>query len=167
MCVAKHAHAHELLKEQLHTPAFRRVYLAVCEGCPPSDRGRVDAPIGRAEDSLLRREVRPDGAPARTRYEVLSRGEGRSLVRLELETGRTHQIRLHMAHLGCPLTGDFLYGREDPHLIPRPALHSWLLSLRHPITGDVLERTAPLPPDLLRLLEISSLSPSLEGPERV
>ena len=82
MCVAKHAHAHELLKEQLHTPAFRRVYLAVCEGCPPSDRGRVDAPIGRAEDSLLRREVRPDGAPACTRYEVLSRGEGRSLVRL-------------------------------------------------------------------------------------
>lgn len=167
MCVAKHAHAHELLKEQLHTPAFRRVYLAVCEGCPPSDRGLVDAPIGRAEDSLLRREVRPDGAPARTRYEVLSRGEGRSLVRLELETGRTHQIRLHMAHLGCPLTGDFLYGREEPHLIPRPALHSWLLSLRHPITGAGLERTAPLPPDLLRLLEISSLTPSLEGPGRV
>lgn len=167
MCVAKHAHAHELLKEQLHTPAFRRAYLAVCEGCPPAERGVVDAPIGRAEDSLLRREVRPDGAPARTRYKVLSRGERRSLVRLELETGRTHQIRLHMAHLGCPLTGDFLYGREEPHLIPRPALHSWLLSLRHPITGDGLERTAPLPPDLLRLLEISSLSPSLEGPGRV
>ena len=167
MCVAKHAHAHELLKEQLHTPAFRRAYLAVCEGCPPAERGVVDAPIGRAEDSLLRREVRPDGAPARTRYKVLSRGERRSLVRLELETGRTHQIRLHMAHLGCPLTGAFLYGREDPRLIPRPALHSWLLSLRHPITGDGLERTAPLPPDLLRLLEISSLTPSLEGPGRV
>ena len=167
MCVAKHAHAHELLKEQLQHPAFRRVYLAVCEGCPPAERGVVDAPIGRAEDSLLRREVRPDGAPARTRYKVLSRGERRSLVRLELETGRTHQIRLHMAHLGCPLTGDFLYGREDPRLIPRPALHSWLLSLRHPITGDGLERTAPLPPDLLRLLEISSLTPSLEGPGRV
>ena len=167
MAVAKHPHAQEVLKGQLHTPTFRRVYLAVCDGGPQPPSGVVDAPLGPREGSLVEQMVRPDGKDARTRYETLSRSGGRSLVRLELDTGRTHQIRLHMAHLGCPLTGDFLYGREDPHLIPRPALHSCLLSLRHPITGDVLERTAPLPPDLLRLLEISSLSPSLEGPERV
>ena len=152
MCVAKHAHAHERLKEQLHTPAFRRVYLAVCDGCPPEEEGVVDAPIGRAEDSLLRREVRPDGAPARTRYQVCTAGV-RSLVRLELDTGRTHQIRVHMAHLGCPLTGDFLYGREDPALISRAALHSWSLSLIHPVTGVPMTWTAPLPSDLRRLLE--------------
>ena len=159
MCVAKHAHAHELLKEQLHTPDFRRVYLAICEGRPPEPEGVVDAPIGRAEGSILRREVRPDGAPARTHSQVLMEHQGRSLVRLALDTGRTHQIRVHMAHLGCPLTGDFLYGTEDPALIGRTALHSAALGLTHPVTGEALTWTAPLPPDMARLLEGIPLPP--------
>ena len=71
---------------------------------------------------------------------------------LELETGRTHQIRVHLAHLGHPLTGDFLYGTEDPALIPRPALHSHRISLIHPVTGEHLSWTAPLPADMARLI---------------
>ena len=153
LCIAKHAHAQEMLKSQLHTAAFSRVYLAVCEGRPSPDRGVVDAPIGRAEGSPIRREVRPGGAPARTRYEVLEEAGGRSLLRLSLETGRTHQIRVHMAHLGHPLTGDFLYGTENPDLIARPALHAGEISLVHPVTGRPHTWRAPLPVDMAALLQ--------------
>ncbi|NCE65590.1 RluA family pseudouridine synthase [Pseudoflavonifractor sp. 524-17] len=152
MCVAKHAHAQEILKGQLHTPAFARIYLAVCGGCPVPEAGVVDAPIGRSADSILRREVQPEGAPARTRYQVLKKGV-RSLVKLALDTGRTHQIRVHMAHLGCPLTGDFLYGQEDKSLISRPALHSAELALVHPVTQKFLRWTTPLPEDMAALLK--------------
>ncbi len=159
ICIAKHAHAQEVLKTQLHTPSFRRVYLAVCEGWPEPPAGVIDAPIGRAEDSAIRREIRPGGSPARTHYQVLAVSEGRSLVRLELETGRTHQIRVHLASLGHPLTGDFLYGTEDPSLIARPALHAAELSLTHPVTGVPLSRRSPLPPDILALLGQSESPP--------
>ena len=150
--VAKHAHAQEKLKNQLHTNGFRRVYLAVCDGVPPEPGGTVDAPIGPAEGSLVAREVRPDGRPARTHYRVLRAFGPRSLVELELETGRTHQIRVHMAHFGCPLTGDFLYGTENRALIARPALHSARLELAHPITGERLRFSAPLPADMAALI---------------
>ena len=152
MAVALHAHAHETIKRQLHTPAFRRIYLAVCEGELPAGLGVVDAPIGRAEGSALRRCVSPSGAPARTHYQVLHRTGGSSLVRLELETGRTHQIRVHMAHLGCPLTGDFLYGVEDKAVIGRTALHAAELTLCHPVTGERLALASPLPADMARLV---------------
>lgn len=153
MVVAKHAHAQEILKNNLHTPSFRRIYLAVCEGYLSSPSGVVDAPLGPVEGSLMERSVRPDGQPARTHYEVLEEKRGRSLLRLELETGRTHQIRVHMAHLGHPLTGDFLYGQEDKALIPRTALHSAELYVHHPITKELLHITAPLPGDILALLQ--------------
>ena len=152
IAVAKHAHAQEKLKNQLHTGDFRRVYLAVCDGVPPSLAGTVDAPIGPAEGSRMAREVRPDGKPARTRYRVLRTWGLRSLVELELETGRTHQIRVHMAHLGCPLTGDFLYGAENRALIARPALHSARLELTHPITGKRLSFAVPQPADMAALI---------------
>ena len=152
LAVAKHAHAQEVLKNQLHTAAFRREYLAVCRGAPSPAAGVVDAPLGPKPGSLVEQMVRPDGKDARTRYETLSRSGGRSLVRLELDTGRTHQIRVHMASLGCPLTGDFLYGYEDRSLISRPALHSAQLSLRQPVTGQELSFTLPLPEDMARLL---------------
>ena len=150
--IAKHAHSQEKLKKQLHTGDFRRVYLAVCDGAPAEPIGTVDAPIGQAEGSLTAREVRTDGKPARTRYKVLQAYGPRSLVELELETGRTHQIRVHMAHIGCPLTGDFLYGAEDRALIARPALHSARLELAHPITGERMSFTAPLPADMRALI---------------
>ena len=153
LVAAKHPHAQDVLRRQLHTGDFRRRYLAVCRGAPEPAAGAIDAPIGPAEGSLIRRAVRPDGLPARTRYETLAvRGE-RALLRLELDTGRTHQIRVHLAHIGHPLIGDFLYGEEDRALIPRPALHSWKLSLRHPITGQDLNFTAPMPADMAALLK--------------
>ena len=152
MVVAKHPHAQERLKRQLHTPDFRRGYLAVCDGAPKPAEGVIDVPIGRAPDSLVARRVDPAGQRALTRYRTLRTGQGRALVELELDTGRTHQIRVHMAHIGCPLTGDFLYGTEDHSLIARPALHSARLSLLHPVTGERMAWELPLPEDMARLV---------------
>lgn len=152
MAVAKHAHAHEKLQEQLQNGHLRRTYLAVCEGVPVPRRGCVDAPIARVPGSVLRRQVCPQGAQARTHYEVLGTGNGRALVRLSLETGRTHQIRVHLAHVGCPLAGDFLYGTELPQLPGRFALHSAAIRLCQPVTGERLAFSSPLPPALENLL---------------
>ena len=152
MAVAKHAHAHEGLQAQLQAGELRRTYLAVCEGVPVPRRGRVEAPIARALGSVLKREVNPPGAPARTHYEVLATGRGRALVRLALDTGRTHQIRVHLAHLGCPLVGDFLYGEETEELPDRFALHSAAIRLRHPVTGAGIALEAGLPAELAALL---------------
>ena len=152
LAAAKHPHAQEVLKNQLHTNAFRRTYLAVCEGVPQMPEGTIEAPLGPKPGSLMEQMVRPDGKFARTRYRVLGSYEGRALVELELDTGRTHQIRVHMAHLGHPLTGDFLYGQEDRALIGRPALHSHRLELCHPVTRERMTFTAPLPQDMEMLL---------------
>ena len=152
LVVAKHPFAQEKLKNALHTGDFRRRYLAVCDGVPLPDRGVIDAPLGPEEGSLVRRRIRPDGAAARTRYRVLRTFGPRALVELELDTGRTHQIRVHMAGIGCPLTGDFLYGTENPALIARPALHSARLELTHPVTGEQLVFSAPLPEDMAALI---------------
>ncbi len=151
LVAAKHPHAQEVLKKQLHTPDFRRVYLAVCEGVPEPLSGTIDAPLGPSPGSLMEQMVRPDGKPARTRYKVLCKWGGRALLSLELETGRTHQIRVHLAHIGHPLAGDFLYGVEDPALIGRPALHAGQLSFLHPITRERLSFSVPLPEDMVRL----------------
>lgn len=156
VCVAKHAHAAERLGRALEAGRFRKVYLAVCEGIPERLRGTVDAPIGRREGSVLAREVRPDGKRAVTHYEALGGYRGRCLLRITPETGRTHQIRVHMAWLGHPLTGDFLYGTEVPELIPRAALHAYTLEFEHPITGQRLAFQAPLPEDMERLMSNES-----------
>ena len=153
MAVAKHAHAHERLQAQLRDGTLTRTYLAICEGVPDPSQGIVDLPIAREPGSVLRRMVSPEGASARTRYRVLETGNGRSLVSLQLDTGRTHQIRVHMARLGCPLAGDFLYGSELPRLPDRFALHSASLRLNHPITGEVIALTSPLPAELYQLLQ--------------
>ena len=138
MVVAKHPAAQHALTAALHSQGFQRCYLAVCEGCPEPMDGVIDAPLGRTEDSYIRQCVRPDGKPARTHYQVLRRWGRFSLVVLELETGRTHQIRVHMAHIGHPLAGDFLYGTEDRSLISRPALHSGYLRFTQPFTEKEL-----------------------------
>lgn len=155
MSVAKHAHAHELLQRQLQEGALRRTYLAVCEGVPQPRQGTIGQPIRRLPGSVLARQVSPQGAPARTHYQVLKTGGGRSLVRLRLDTGRTHQIRVHMAWLGCPLTGDFLYGRELAALPQRFALHASSIRLVQPITGEEIALASPLPAELAQLLNIN------------
>ncbi len=152
MVVARHPHAQEVLKGQLHTADFCRTYLAVCEGALEPATGTVDAPLGPRDGSLVEQCVRPDGKPARTWYETVRRAGDYSQLRLKLETGRTHQIRVHLAWLGHPLVGDFLYGRECPEVIRRPALHSAELSFRHPITGARLSFSQPLPEDMADLL---------------
>ena len=153
MAVAKTGYVHRLCMEQLHSGDFRRTYLAVCRGCPDPAAGSIDLPIGREPDSLLRRRVDPAGLAAHTDYETLWQGPDRALLRLTPGTGRTHQLRVHMAAIGCPLTGDWLYGTEDRTLIARPALHSYHLRLTHPVTGAVIDVTAPLPEDMARLLK--------------
>ena len=152
MVVAKSGYVHDLLRRSLHTSRFLREYRAVCVGCPEPSQGTIDAPIGRDETSTIARMVRPDGQSAVSHYEVLSSQNGLSLIKLLPETGRTHQLRVHMASIGHPLAGDWLYGTEDPDLISRPALHSYALTLTHPVTGEILRLTAPLPEDMARLI---------------
>ncbi|MBR3765409.1 MAG: RluA family pseudouridine synthase [Clostridia bacterium] len=153
MLVAKTPHAQHRLQRLLHTDDFRRTYLAVVEGCPPEENGIVDAPIGKEDAASIRRIVTPQGKPCLTHYAVVHRGRTRSLVKLQLETGRTHQIRVHMAHLGCPVAGDFLYGVELPQLPGRFALHSHEVTLVHPLTGENLHIVSPLPETLTALLD--------------
>jgi len=145
MVIARTPHAQHLLQRELHTPAFRRRYLAWTDGRPDADEGVLDFPIAKAPGATVRRTVSPDGKPSRTKYRVLREQEGGALILLELETGRTHQIRVHLSHIGCPVRGDFLYGQERPEEFPGCfALHSAMLELDHPVTGDRI-RLASLP----------------------
>ncbi len=152
MLVARDARTQHMLQQMLHGECFIREYLAVVDGAPAQEEGVIDLPIGKADGATVRREIRPDGKPARTQYRVLRRGK-RSLVRLRLDTGRTHQIRVHMQAMGCPVTGDFLYGTEIPELPGRFALHSAYLRVRHPITGEWVERQSELPEELGSLMD--------------
>ena len=153
MVVAKNAHAQYRLQRLLHTDEFRRTYLAVTEGVPKVPQGIIDAPIAKEDATSIKRVIDPAGKPSITHYQVLESDGHRSLIRLQLETGRTHQIRVHLAYLGCPICGDFLYGQELPVLPGRFALHSAEVLLHHPITGDWLTVTSPLPAELRRLLD--------------
>ena len=150
MAVAKSQYIHNLLRQQLHSDRFYREYLGIAVGTVTPSAGQITLPIGRAEGSPIKRSIRADGQPAQTTYETLACREGLTLLRLIPHTGRTHQLRLHMAAVGFPLLGDWLYGVEDPTVISRPALHSALLRLRHPVTGAEREWTAPLPEDMAR-----------------
>ncbi len=153
MCAAKNAHAYQLMQKTLHTGDYLRQYLAVVCGRLEGS-GVVDAPIAKEDAATVRRVVDYEkGKPAVTRWESQGVFGEYSLVRLTLETGRTHQIRVHMAHLGHPVAGDFLYGTELACLPGRFALHSARIRLTHPMTGEVLEITSPLPEELQNLLQ--------------
>ena len=153
MVIARHAHAQRLLTAQLHTGSFIREYLAVTEGVPAATEGTIDAPIARIGTGA-RRAVREDGLRAVTHYRVESIHGSRALIRLRLETGRTHQIRVHLSHIGCPIAGDYLYGTELPELCGRFALHSARLVCMQPITGEQIELAEPLPEALSSLLSV-------------
>ena len=153
MAAAKHAHAQLVLSKQLHTPDFVREYLAVCVGIPEPLSGVIDLPIGKADGATVRRIVRENGKISVTRYRTEYEKNGLSLVRLRLETGRTHQIRVHMSAIGCPVAGDFLYGRELKNLPGRFALHSAFLSFLHPETRQPLCFSSPLPTELEKLFD--------------
>jgi len=153
MVVAKNSFVHSQLQQRLHSGAFTRRYLAICEGVPLPESGEITLPIGRKEGSAVERCIDPCGQEAHSSYRVLEHSERFSFVELTPQTGRTHQLRVHMAAIGHPLEGDWLYGTEDHELIPRPALHAAFLSVQHPVTGKTIELTAPLPADMKRLLE--------------
>lgn len=151
MCIARHAHAQRLLTQQLHTSGFLREYLAVTEGIPEKEEGVIDAPIARLGTGA-QRAVREGGQRSVTHYRIVQTCGSRALIRLRLETGRTHQIRVHLAHIGCPIAGDYLYGTELSALPGRFALHSAHIRLTQPITGQSIEIDEPLPDTLFRLL---------------
>ncbi|WBW50217.1 RluA family pseudouridine synthase [Peptoniphilus equinus] len=144
--VAKNPYAHSLIAKQFRTHV-EKDYLALVLGTP--EDGLIDAPILRAEDGV-RRIVHPDGKPSQTGVKVLKSFDDYSLVQLRLYTGRTHQIRVHMAHAGHPILGDTLYGTDDR--LPRQALHSFSLKLKTPRSGWVMVK-ATLPADMRALLK--------------
>ena len=163
--VAKHDRSHRYLSAQLQARDVQRRYVAIVFGRMPATHGTIDAPIGRHPRHRQKMAVvEPHGRAARTHYEVLETRGPLHVVRLSLETGRTHQIRVHLAHLGRPVVGDPMYGPGAvrlPHYpltgqiirsFPRPALHAEALRFQHPETEVWMAFTAPVPPDMADLL---------------
>ena len=152
MAVALNAEEQARLQRLLHTERFRRKYLAVTEGIPAETEGVIDLPIAKADGATIRREVSAAGKPCVTHYKILQTNGNRALLELELETGRTHQIRVHLSHIGCPIVGDFLYGTETAELPGRFALHS--AEITFPLrSGEIVSLSSPLPAVLEALLK--------------
>ncbi len=144
---AKNEYVQECLIKQMQTKEFVKEYIAICDGIFEKNKGTINAPIARKDDSIIERCVSEAGDIAITHYEVLKTKNNYSVVKCTLETGRTHQIRVHMVHIGHPLLGDTLYGTSSP-LISRQALHAYKISFIHPITREQLEFTATIPEDI-------------------
>ncbi len=149
MLCAKRAQSHEVLQNLLHTDEFQRDYLALLSHAPQPPEGTVDVPIAPVPGVLNCYQTDPAGKYARTDYVTLQSRTDGALVQLRLHTGRTHQIRVHMASIGCPLLGDVQYGGEPA--LSGPALHSWRVRLTHPFLQKQMEWTAPLPEDFREL----------------
>jgi len=149
--IAKHRHLHHLLSEQQKAGDVKRTYVAFAEGELNESNGVIDQPIGRKNDSIIEREVRPDGQYALTRYRVIKSFPQFAWLELHLETGRTHQIRVHLAFLGHPLLGDDLYGGKVDQM-KRQALHCCRISFYHPFEQKTFEFMAELPEDMGKLV---------------
>ncbi|HEY1827725.1 MAG TPA: RluA family pseudouridine synthase, partial [Acidimicrobiales bacterium] len=156
LAVARSAEAYEGLSGQLATRTMERRYLALVEGAVVDERGEIDAPIGRSTRTPTKMAIAAGGKPARTRYVVQERWDGpppTTLLELSLQSGRTHQIRVHMAAIGHPVVGDARYGTVDRRLgSGRFFLHAWRLAFEHPKSGERMEFEAPMPPDLSAFL---------------
>ncbi len=149
--IGKNQFAHQGIFRQQQRRQVERRYYALVEGVIAPDQDRIEAPIARLEDRSRRRIVAPGGQPAATNFTVLERYPRHTLLRLNPETGRTHQIRVHLSFAGHPICGDELYGHPSP-LIARQALHAADLAFTHPRTGQAIALTAPLPGDIRRAL---------------
>lgn len=164
MIIAKNDEAHQRLSAAWNTDAVRKEYLALVYGTPPAAKGTIDAPVGRDPRERKRMAVVPGGRRAVTDYEVVERYRYASLVRCRLRTGRTHQIRVHMKHLGHPIVGDPVYSGPQWHGIPdrkvqkalasmtRQALHAARIAFRHPRSGELVTCEAPMPSDMAQLV---------------
>ncbi|MGE9881907.1 RluA family pseudouridine synthase [Bariatricus sp. SGI.161] len=150
--VAKHLVSGNILSDMVRRRDIHREYLAIVRGHVSPEAGTINAPLARKPGTIIERTVDwEQGEAAITHYRLIEERNGHSLVSLRLETGRTHQIRIHMKYLGYPLIGDYLYN-PDMEYIGRQALHSYRLSFTHPITGEPMEFTAPLPKDMEKVL---------------
>ncbi len=152
LTVAKSGYVHALMKTVQAEGCFQKTYLAITQGVPDPLQGFIEEPLGAQPGSSYRRTVRADGAPSKTGYSVVRRFGDLALVRLVPYTGRTHQLRVHMAYAKAPLLGDWLYG-ERSERIDRPALHAETLTFLHPITHERITLSAPLPDDMRSLIE--------------
>lgn len=153
LALGKNSHAQDGFVKQMKSGLVEKKYLAVVKGIFPEDEGTIDQPLGRPDPDQVHRGVVAGGHPSITHFRVVKRyASGYTLLELILETGRTHQIRVHLSHLGYPIVGDTLYGTADDSLIKRQALHAESLSFLHPVTGKPLTLSAPLPEDMERLL---------------
>jgi len=148
---AKSSHVQHLISLEGSKYNATKEYLAIAQGRVEADSGTIDAPIAREKEHSIRHVVREDGGRAITHYRVIERYEDYSLLSIILETGRTHQIRVHMAHLGHPLIGDELYGGGEGK-INRHALHAYKIKMLHPILHSKLSFTAEIPEDMTRLI---------------
>jgi 23S rRNA pseudouridine1911/1915/1917 synthase len=153
LVVACSEESHALLQAALRDRLIEREYLALVEGLPPARTGTIEAPIARHPRIRTRMAVDHSGREARTHFELLQRLPNTSLLRLRLDTGRTHQIRVHMQAIGHPVVGDPEYGTPGLLGLKRQFLHATRLSFPHPITHEQVEVTSPLPPDLREALE--------------
>lgn len=151
LLIAKHRYSHSLLSSSQKKGKVNRKYFAVVEGIPSPTQGIIDANIGRKEGSIIERTVRDDGQQALTHYKVIQKAGSHALVAVQLETGRTHQIRVHFSHIGHPLLGDDLYGGKKT-TIERQALHCYSLSFEHPITKKNMTFEVKLPDDMKQIL---------------
>ena len=150
--VAKHLVSGNILSDMVRRRDIHREYLAIVRGHVSPEAGTINAPLARKPGTIIERTVDWEkGETAITHYRLVEERNGHSLISLRLETGRTHQIRIHMKYLGYPLIGDYLYN-PDMEYIGRQALHSHRLSFTHPITGEPMEFTAPLPKDMKKVL---------------
>lgn len=159
IAIAKTDRAHQQLQAQFKTKTARREYLAVVYGAPATGMGTIDAAIGRHPVDRKKMAVVPEergGRRAVTHWQVEERLGNFTLMRFQLETGRTHQIRVHSAHMGHPVVGDAVYGagRSIGVKLTGQALHACKLRLQHPVSGEWIEATAPLPPELIKLLNV-------------
>ena len=145
LMIAKNDHAHVALADELKDKKSLRKYWAIVHGNLPNDHGVIEAPIGRSEKDRKKQAVTAKGKPALTRFQVLERFGDYSLVELQLETGRTHQIRVHMAYIGHPVAGDEVYGPRKTLKGHGQFLHARTLGFTHPRTGEMLEFTAEAP----------------------
>lgn len=156
MVVAKHPHAHAFLAREIAQKRYQRTYLALVHGVITADQGTIDASIRLADESMIKRIVSddPTSKHAVTHYTVMERFAEATMLRLQLETGRTHQIRVHLAHLGHPLIGDTLYGAPPDDQMPRQALHAAELSLLHPRERTWKKWQSFFPPDIMKRVHV-------------
>lgn len=145
---AKNEYIQELM---INSTKIKKEYIAITDGILKEKSGTIDLPIARKPGSIMERQVSVEGQTAITHYEVIRQIQDRfTLVKLELGTGRTHQIRVHLSHIGAPILGDTLYGKETD-LISRQALHAHKITFTHPITQNTVEIIAPIPDDISKV----------------